>query len=119
MSVLVIAEHDGTSLKPGTFNAVTAAKALDGDIHVLVAGWQCDAVVQAASRIAGVTQVLHLAREQCIPRPDRAHEDGGGVGGCRHRIEDGIPNIRANILGLVGNQAKISSEPAGIGGGRG
>ncbi len=61
MSVLVIAEHDGTSLKPGTFNAVTAAKALDGDIHVLVAGWQCDAVVQAASRIAGVTQVLHLA----------------------------------------------------------
>lgn len=61
MSVLVIAEHDGASLKPGTLNAVTAAKALGSDIHVLVAGWQCDAVVQAASHIDGVTTVLQAA----------------------------------------------------------
>ncbi len=61
MSVLVIAEHDGAALKSGTLNAVTAAKLLGGEVHVLVAGWQCDPVVQAASRIDGVTQVLHVA----------------------------------------------------------
>jgi electron transfer flavoprotein alpha subunit len=57
MSVLVIAEHDNTSLKPATLNTVTAAKAL-GEVTVLVAGSGCRPVAEAASKIAGVAKVL-------------------------------------------------------------
>ena len=38
MSILVIAEHDNSSIKPATLNAVTAATQIGGDVHVLVAG---------------------------------------------------------------------------------
>jgi electron transfer flavoprotein alpha subunit len=59
MAVLVIAEHDGRQLKPGTANAVTAAGALGGEITMLVAGHQCGPAAQAAAKIAGVKKVLH------------------------------------------------------------
>ena len=36
MSVLVIAEHDNTQLKPATLNTVAAANAIGGDIHLIV-----------------------------------------------------------------------------------
>ena len=35
MSVLLIAEHDNSKLKPFTLNAITAASKIDGDVHVL------------------------------------------------------------------------------------
>ena len=38
MSVLLIAEHDNSKLKPFTLNAITAASKIDADVHVLVAG---------------------------------------------------------------------------------
>ncbi len=59
MAILVLAEHDNKSLKPATLNAVTAASKLGGDIHVLVAGKGAGAVAEAASKVAGVTKVLH------------------------------------------------------------
>ena len=58
MAVLVVAEHDGTSLKPGTANALTAAAKMGGDVTVLIAGHQCAAAAQAAARLAGVKKVL-------------------------------------------------------------
>ena len=58
MSVLVIAEHDGKLLKPGTTNTVTAAAKIGGDIVVLVAGHQCADAAQVAAKIAGVSKVL-------------------------------------------------------------
>ena len=44
MSVLLIAEHDNSKLKPFTLNAITAASKIDGDVHVLVAGASCENV---------------------------------------------------------------------------
>ena len=38
MSILVIAEHDNSNLKPATLNTVAAAKELNGEIHLLIAG---------------------------------------------------------------------------------
>jgi electron transfer flavoprotein alpha subunit len=64
MAVLVIAEHDGKQLKPGTANAVTAAGKMGGDITVLVAGHQCGAAAQAAGKLAGVKKVLHCDAPQ-------------------------------------------------------
>jgi electron transfer flavoprotein alpha subunit len=58
MAVLVIAEHDGKQLKPGTANAVTAAGRMGGDVTALVAGHQCGAAAQAAAKLAGVKKVL-------------------------------------------------------------
>ena len=58
MAVLVYAEHDNASLKGATLNTVSAAKAIGGDVHVLVAGSNCQGAAQAAAAIAGVSKVL-------------------------------------------------------------
>ncbi|HYL32195.1 MAG TPA: FAD-binding protein [Stellaceae bacterium] len=57
MAVLVLAEHDGKTLKPATLHTVAAAAKL-GETHVLVAGTGCTAVAAEAATIAGVTKVL-------------------------------------------------------------
>ena len=59
MTALVIAEHDNHGIKPSTLNTVAAAVACNNDVHVLVAGRDCEAAVQAAAQIVGVTKVLH------------------------------------------------------------
>ena len=58
MTVLLIAEHDNKTLKDATNKALTAAKALGGDVHVLVAGKGCRAVADAAAKLDGVKKVL-------------------------------------------------------------
>jgi electron transfer flavoprotein alpha subunit len=58
MAILVIAEHDNQSLKAGTLNTLGAAAKIGGEIHLLVAGHQCPAVVDAARALPGVAQVL-------------------------------------------------------------
>lgn len=58
MSILVVAEHDNTTLKMPTMVAVAAAQAIGGDIEVLVAGSGCAAVGEAAAKIDGVSKVL-------------------------------------------------------------
>jgi len=58
MSILVIAEHDNATLKAATLNVVAAAKAIGGDIDVLVAGSACGAAAEAAAKVEGVTKVL-------------------------------------------------------------
>ena len=58
MSILVLAEHDNTSLKPATLNTIAAAKAIGGDIAVLVVGSNCGAVAESAAKAASVTKVL-------------------------------------------------------------
>lgn len=64
MTILVIAEHDNSSLKPATLNTVTAASEIGGDIDILVAGSGCQAVADAAAQIAGVQKVI-LADHTC------------------------------------------------------
>jgi electron transfer flavoprotein alpha subunit len=58
MATLLIAEHDNKNLKDATNKALTAAIALGGELHVLVAGLECRAVAQAASKLKGVGKVL-------------------------------------------------------------
>jgi len=58
MNTLVIAEHDNSTLKPATHNAVAAAQAIGGDIDILVAGTDCGAAADAAAAIPGVGKVL-------------------------------------------------------------
>jgi electron transfer flavoprotein alpha subunit len=58
MTALVIAEHDNASLKASTLNTITAASQCAADIHVLIAGHNCDASAAAAAQIAGVSKVI-------------------------------------------------------------
>lgn len=58
MTILVYAEHDNKELKPATLATVTAAVQMGGDVHLLVAGADCQAVAQEAAKVAGVSKVL-------------------------------------------------------------
>ena len=58
MATLLLAEHDNKVLREQTAKAVTAAKALGSDVHVLVAGAGCRDVAEAAAKIDGVAKVL-------------------------------------------------------------
>jgi electron transfer flavoprotein alpha subunit len=58
MTTLLLAEHDNKILKDATHKALTAAKALGADVHVLVAGKGCRAVAEAAAKLDGVNKVL-------------------------------------------------------------
>ncbi len=58
MANLVIAEHDHGSLKAATLNVISAAAAIGGDVHVLVAGHNASAAAAAAALVSGVSKVL-------------------------------------------------------------
>jgi electron transfer flavoprotein alpha subunit len=58
MAVLVVADHDNTTLKDNTHKTVTAAQAIGGDVDILVAGTNTAAVAAQAAKIAGVRKVL-------------------------------------------------------------
>ncbi|HEY6602868.1 MAG TPA: electron transfer flavoprotein subunit alpha/FixB family protein, partial [Xanthobacteraceae bacterium] len=58
MTTLLLAEHDNKTLKDASQKALTAAKALGQDVHVLVAGKNCRAVAEAAAKLDGVNKVL-------------------------------------------------------------
>jgi electron transfer flavoprotein alpha subunit len=67
MAILVLADHTNAALGTATAKAVTAAKQLGGDVHVLVAGDGCSAAAAEAAKIEGVSKVLvaegaHLAK---------------------------------------------------------
>ncbi len=58
MAILVLAEHENGELKAATGTTVTAAKAIGGDIHLLLAGADLAAAAAAASALGGVAKVL-------------------------------------------------------------
>jgi electron transfer flavoprotein alpha subunit len=72
MTTLLIAEHDNKHLKDATSKALTAAKALGGEVHILVAGKDCQAVAEAAAKLDGVGKVLiadNVAYEHGLAEP--------------------------------------------------
>ena len=60
MTALVISEHDNSELKGATLNTVSAAQKLDDEIHLLVAGSNCNSVAESAATIEGVSKVLYV-----------------------------------------------------------
>jgi electron transfer flavoprotein alpha subunit len=63
MTVLILAKHDNAQLNDATAKAVTAAKPMGGDIHLLVAGQGCGAVAEAGAKLDGVAKVIHVEGE--------------------------------------------------------
>ncbi|MCG6407668.1 FAD-binding protein [Vibrio fluvialis] len=58
LSILVIAEHNNQVLAVDTLRTLQAAKAIGGEVSVLVMGAACTAVAEAAKTCAGVSHVL-------------------------------------------------------------
>jgi electron transfer flavoprotein alpha subunit len=58
MTVLLLADHDNKTLGAAVPKAMSAAKALGGDVHVLVAGSGCRPVAEAAAKLDGAAKVL-------------------------------------------------------------
>ncbi|WP_295242940.1 electron transfer flavoprotein subunit alpha/FixB family protein [uncultured Brevundimonas sp.] len=58
MAVLVIADHDGSTVRDTTHKTVTAALGLSSDVDVLVLGQGAQAAANSAAKIAGVRKVL-------------------------------------------------------------
>merc|ERR1711978_100777 len=57
-STLVLVEHNNEKLNPVTLNAITAAKALGGEVNCLVAGTSCGDVAKEVSSVDGISKVL-------------------------------------------------------------
>jgi electron transfer flavoprotein alpha subunit len=58
MATLLIAEHNNKALNGVTAKALTAATAIGGPVHILVAGKGCASVAAEAGKLAGVDKVL-------------------------------------------------------------
>ena len=58
MSVLVIAEHDNKTLKAATLNTIAAARKIDSDVHVMMAGAGIGGAKDAAAKIHGIMKVI-------------------------------------------------------------
>ncbi|KQS77646.1 electron transfer flavoprotein subunit beta [Rhizobium sp. Leaf384] len=58
MAILLLADHDGHTVSDATARTVSAATAIGGDIHVLVAGAGADAAAANAATLTGVSKVL-------------------------------------------------------------
>lgn len=57
-STLVLADHNCESVGPATYNTITAAKQLGGDVTALVCGPDCSKVVAELSKAEGVGKLL-------------------------------------------------------------
>lgn len=59
MAILVFAEHDNSTLKNATLKIIAAARAIDDEVDLLVAGQDCAPVATQAAQVAGLGQVFH------------------------------------------------------------
>jgi electron transfer flavoprotein alpha subunit len=57
MRCLVVLEHDGISIRPASFNTLSAAAQIGAEVDLLVAGCACAAVAAQAATLAGVARV--------------------------------------------------------------
>ena len=64
MSVLILVEHDGATIKDATLATVTAASKL-GEVHALVVGHNANGAAEAAARIEGIAKV-HVANSPAL-----------------------------------------------------
>ncbi|EJF9882968.1 FAD-binding protein [Salmonella enterica subsp. enterica serovar Anatum] len=58
MASLVIAEHNGNTLLPSTLSTITAAKAFNSDIDILMLGYGIESIAVKASHIQGISTVF-------------------------------------------------------------
>ncbi len=58
MNILVIAEHDNSSIKGATLNTISAASNINGEVSLLVAGFNTSGVIDEAKKISGISKII-------------------------------------------------------------
>lgn len=64
MSVVVVVEHNNQTVRPTTLAAITAARQINPEVQLLVAGFRCQSVAEALCHLEGVKNIWvadHLA----------------------------------------------------------
>ena len=89
MSILVLAEHHDGQLAGATAHVVAAAKAIGGDIDVLVAGENVGAVAEAAAKLDGVSKV------RVADNAVYAHQLAEPMGALLAELADGYSHVLA------------------------
>ncbi len=95
MAILLIAEHSNAVLGGATAKALTAAKEIGGDVHVLVAGHSCAPAAEAAAKLAGVSKVL--------------------VADAPHLANGLAEEVAATVVSLAGNYDTIIAPATAVG----
>ena len=67
MTSLLVAECHGDTLDEASIKALTAARAMEAPVHVLLAGAACEAAAQQAAKLEGVEKVLYAQDERYQP----------------------------------------------------
>lgn len=57
LKTLIIVEHDNENIKSATLHAITAAKQITDEIHLLIMGQNCQKI---AERVSAITEVQHV-----------------------------------------------------------
>ncbi|MDR5012143.1 MULTISPECIES: electron transfer flavoprotein subunit alpha/FixB family protein [Agrobacterium] len=75
MTILLIADHNSETVSDQTTKALTAARKIGGEIHILVAGQNVGTVAKSTASLAGVAKVLvaeapHFANNLAEPLAD-------------------------------------------------
>ena len=121
MAVLVVAAHDGKTVRANVANAVAAAGQMGSEVHVLVAGSNAGEAAESAAAIAGVAKVLqaedaayanwagrgHRAAHRQARAELQPHRDGGRLGRQeRGAARRGAARRRADLRGDPGRLAR-------------
>lgn len=61
--ILVIAEHNNQTLRPVTLNTLAAAQQLGDEIHVLLAGFECEPVLEELKKIDCISKLFFANAE--------------------------------------------------------
>lgn len=61
----MLTEHDGETVDPITYSAISAARELGGDVTALVCGTDCSKVAGELSKAEGIVKLL-VAQDDCF-----------------------------------------------------
>ncbi len=64
MSILVLAEHNNIDIKSSTLNTISAASQIEGEIDVLVTGFQCEELSKKIAKCEKVSKVIFVDNEK-------------------------------------------------------
>lgn len=70
MRILILAEHDGCTLRDEFFKVLTGVKQLSIAIDVLVSGHECEAISKQLNEMAGIEKILLIDNRELHHQPE-------------------------------------------------
>lgn len=119
MKALILVEHDNQQFKPSNAHVLTAAKQLNAEIDLLVIGFQCQKIADAATQFADIKRILiaddavyehQLAENSASLIADLAKNYDYILSGATTFGKNILPRVAALLdVGMVGDVTNIIS----------